>query len=392
MTSSTLILGGGFGGLACARRLRQLLPEGSEIVVVDRSRSFHVGAGKTWVMLGQRESERISRRREELLPTDVRLVEAAVERIDAGRGEVRTSRGPLRCDYLVVALGADLNLAAVPGLAGAAETFYTLPGAERLRALLPSFAGGDVVVLIPRTPFKCPPAPYEAAMLLHHAFQQRGVRARTRLAVYTVEPSPMPTAGPEMGRLICDELVRREIAYHPLRKAAGVDGPRRRIAFEDGAEVAYDLLIAVPPHEAPVVVREAGLTGESGWVPVDPLTLRATLAGRGTPVWAIGDVATVALPGRWKPEVPLSLPKAGVFAATQGEVVAAQIAAAVRGEPTTSVFDGKGFCYLETGDAMAMRGDGSFFERPHPVMQPGAIDAASFQGKLAWVDGWLGWS
>jgi sulfide:quinone oxidoreductase len=392
VATSTLILGGGFGGLACARRLRRLLPEGNEITVVDRSRSFYVGAGKTWVMLGERESDQISRRREELLPVGVRLVEAAVERIDAGRGEVRTSRGVLRCDHLVVALGADVNLAAVPGLAGAAETFYTLPGAERLRGLLAGFAGGDVVMLIPRTPFKCPPAPYEAAMLLHHAFQQRGVRAKTRLAVYTVEPSPMSTAGPEMGRLICDELARREIAHHPLSKTVGVDGARRRVTFEGGLEVTYDLLIAVPPHEAPVVVREAGLTGESGWVPVDPLTLRATRTGGSLPVWAIGDVATVALPGRWRPEVPLVLPKAGVFAAAQGEVVAAQIAAAVRGEPTAPAFDGKGFCYLETGDAMAMRGDGAFFERPHPVMRPGAIDAASFHDKLAWVDGWLGLS
>jgi sulfide:quinone oxidoreductase len=392
MTSSTLILGGGFGGLACARRLRQLLPEDNEVVIVDRSRSFHVGAGKTWVMLGVRESEQISRRREELLPEGVGLVEAAVERIDVERGEVRTSRGALRCDHLVVALGADLDLAGVPGLAGAAETFYTLPGAERLRGLLAGFGGGDVVMLIPRTPFKCPPAPYEAAMLLHDAFRRRGVRSRTTLAVYTVEPAPMPTAGPEMGRLICGELERRQIAFHPLRKTVGVDAAARRVTFEGGGEVAYDLLIAVPPHEAPAVVREAGLTGASGWVPVDPLTLRAVIAGGGPQVWAIGDVATVALPGRWKPEVPLVLPKAGVFAAAQGEVVAEQIAAAVRGEPTTSVFDGRGFCYLETGDAMAMRGDGAFFELPHPAMRPGAIDAASFWDKLAWVDGWLGLS
>jgi sulfide:quinone oxidoreductase len=389
MTTSTLILGGGFGGLACARRLRRLLPEGNEVTVVDRSRSFHVGAGKTWVMLGQRAADRISRRRAELLPPGVRFVEAAVERIDVGRGEVQTSTGALRCDFLVVALGADVSLAAVRGLDEAAETFYTLPGAERLRSLLPGFAGGDVVMLIPRTPFKCPPAPYEAAMLLHHAFLQRGVRSETRIAVYTVEPSPMTTAGPEMGALIGAELELRQIAFHPQKKTVNVDGAKHRITFEDGDEVAYDLLIAVPPHEAPAVVREAGLTGESGWVPVDPLTLRATVAGGGPPVWAIGDVATVPLPGRWKPDVPLVLPKAGVFAAAQGEVVAAQIAAAVGGEPTTSVFDGTGFCYLETGDAMAMRGDGSFFEQPHPVMQPGAIDTASFRDKLAWVDGWL---
>jgi sulfide:quinone oxidoreductase len=387
--TTTLILGGGFGGISAANTLRRLLPSDHHVVVVDKTSQFHVGAGKTWIMLGRSTRERISQSRAALLAPGVRLIEGTVRRIELSDRTVTLETTALHWDFLVIALGAELNPASVPGLEGAAHTFYTIEGAERLRLALERFSGGDVAILIPRAPFKCPPAPYEAAMLLHHAFESRGLGATTRLAVHTVEGAPMATAGPEMGQYIKTELERRGIAFFPQKSTTRVDGAARRVIFDDGSDARYDLLIAIPPHEAPKVVREAQLTGPSGWIPVDPQTLEARQPQGATGVYAAGDVTTVALPGRFKPEIGLSLPKAGVFAEAHGRIAAHRIAASVLGRSPDATFDGKGYCYLETGAEHAVKAEGSFFELPRPVMRKRAPDEAQLRDKLAWVEGLL---
>ena len=299
-----------------------------------------------------------------------------------------TDRGELQGNFLVLALGADLDFFGLPGLSEAAYTFYTIEGAVRLKAALEGFAGGDIAILIPKIPFKCPPAPYEAAMLIRHSLTARGLGEKARLSIYTVEGAPMSTAGPEMGQLIRDELAQRGITFHPQKKAVRVDAVARRIDFEDGSDARYDLLGAIPPHVAPKIVRDAQLVGPSGWIPVDPLTLKvagvASVAGAAE-VYAIGDVTTVSMPGRFKPDMPLSLPKAGVFAEAQGRVVAHQIAARVLGTAMAETFDGRGFCYLEVGGGRAMKAEGSFFEQPHPVMQRRSPDEAQLREKKEWV-------
>jgi sulfide:quinone oxidoreductase len=386
--STTAILGGGFGGLACARALRSRAPRDHRIAVVDRSADFLVGATKTWVMLGDRLPDQLRRARAALLPAGVTLSRADVQRVDASTRRVETSAGPLEADHLVLALGAELDMSAVPGLAQAAHSFYTLEDAVRLRDALEAFRGGRLVLLVARTPFACPPAPYEAALLLHAALLRRGLRANTRLEVWTVERAPMPTAGPGMGERIVGELTARDIGFHALQKVRAVDAGQRRIHFETG-EAGYDLLIAIPPHRVPQVVVEAGLADAAGWVPVKPKTLEVDSSAAASQVYAIGDLAGVPLPGRYDPALPLVLPKAGVFAAAQGEVVAARIAAALRGEPAAATFDGRGFCYIEVGEKRAMRGDGSFFDLPHPVMSAHPPDEAQYRDKLEWVTGWL---
>lgn len=285
----------------------------------------------------------------------------------------------------MVALGAAMRQDTVPGLASA-HTFYTAEGAEQLRAPLAEFTSGEVVLLVPKTPFKCPPAPYETAFLLQHFFAQRGRRASVRLSLYTVEGAPMATAGPEMGAYIREEMTRRAIGYFPQKTVARVDEAARRVEFADGSAAAYDLLLCVPPHEAPAVVRAAQLLNPAGWVPVDPQSLEVkSFAGNGR-VFAIGDITSVALPGRFKPDVGLSLPKAGVMAAAQGEVVAQRIAAQVMGLTPTATFDGAGYCYLETGGATALKANGSFFALPHPVMNKAPASAEAYADKLAWVE------
>jgi sulfide:quinone oxidoreductase len=384
MSTTTLILGAGFGGLAAARTLRARLPREHRIVLVDRARDFHVGAGQTWVMLGERAPEDVGRPRAALVPAGVERIEAEIARLDPAMRSIETSAGSFTGDHLVIALGAEMDLGAVPGLAAAAHSFFTMDGALRLRDALAAFRGGDLLLLIPRTPFKCPPAPYEAALLLHAHFVARGMRERVNLAVWSVEGSPMGTAGPDVGAMVRAELERRGIAYHPKQRAARVDEAARRVEFDGGASARYDLLVAIPPHRAPLVVADAGLLAESGWIPADPRTLEVKRERVASHTYAVGDVSSVPLPGRWSPDVPLVLPKAGIFAAQHGEVVAGRIAAAILGGESP-VFAGAGFCFIETGDGEALRGDGEFFRTPSPVMRFAAPDAAQREQKLAWV-------
>jgi sulfide:quinone oxidoreductase len=224
-------------------------------------------------------------------------------------------------------------------------------------------------------------------MLLRHYFQKRGLADKTRLSLYTMEGAPMMTAGPEMGKFVRDSLAERNIAFHPLKKTLKVDRGKRTIQFEDSSEARYDLLIAVPPHEAPAVVRETGLLNQSGWLPVNPKSLLAVEGAH--PTFAIGDVTVAPLPGRFKPDTPLVLPKAGVFAERQARVVAANIAARILGKNPSEVYDGKGYCYIEMGDGHAVRGDGSFYEMPHPTMTRRTPDRMQFEEKLAWAENWM---
>ncbi len=359
------------------------MPEEHSIILLTKQNTFHIGATKTWVMLGERSRQEVSRTLDGLKARGIDVRIATVQTIDAERKRVQTDAGEFTGDYLVMALGADYDMGQVEGLDQAYE-FFTMEGAEKTRDALKGFQGGDVLLLVSRSPFKCPPAPYEAAFLLHDFFKRRGLLPRTRMAVYTIESRPMATAGPEIGDFVMEELRKREIPYVRQKKAVAVDGRRKVVRFEDGEERNYDLLIAIPPHVAPLCVRSSGLTAPSGWIPVDSKTLRHELAG----VYAIGDVNMVALPGRFQPDQPLVLPKAGVFAEAEGKVVAGNISAEILGKEPRALFEGKGFCYIELGDKHAMRGDGYFFDLPHPRMERRVPDMTQYEEKQTWVRNW----
>lgn len=387
--STTLILGAGFGGLACARALRARTPRDHRILLIDRSPVFVVGAAKTWVMVGERRADEVVKTRAALIPEGVELLREEVKRVDAAARRVETDRGSHAGDHLVIALGAELEMAAVPGLDAAAHTFYTLDGAARMRQALDAFQGGRLVLLVPRVPFACPPAPYEAAFMLHALLERRGIREAAQLDLYTMEKAPMTTAGPEMGRMMIGQLEARRVGFHGSKKAASVDPAKRMIRFEDGSEAGYDLLLAVPPHRVPRVLVEAGIAEPGGWVRVDPKTLEVRAPGL-SDVYAVGDSTAVALPGRFDPDAPpLALPKAGVFAAAEGEAVAARIAARLAGASDGAPFEGQGFCYVEMGGRIAMRAEGDFFAEPHPVMAAREPDEAQYRDKVAWIESWL---
>jgi sulfide:quinone oxidoreductase len=384
--STTIILGGGFGGIACARALRVQAPADHRIVVVDRAPLFFVGATKTWLALGEKRADDITRPRASLLPAGIELVQADVTRIDAAACEAQTTAGPLRGDYLVIALGTEQEMGALPGLPEAGHSFYGFLDALQLQTALAAFPGGKIVLLIPRSPFPCPPGPYEGALLLHDHLERRGIRAASTIDLWTVEKAPMATAGVEMGKMVVAMLEERGIGYHPLKRASRVEPARRVVRFEDGAEAPYDLLISVPPHRVPRVIVDSWIAKPDGWIPVDPKTLAVTAPNVGSRVFAIGDVNSVVLPGRWSPDMPLALPKAGVMAAAQGKVVGAHIAAPRAGRPPSAAIDGRGFCFIEVGRGRAIRGEGDFFRTPHPVMSAQAPDEAQYRGKVAWVE------
>lgn len=387
--STTLILGGGFGGIATARNLRKILSKEHRIILASKATSFQMGATKTWVMLGEAELEKVSRPLEVLTTYGIEVLQTEIQRIDPLKMEVTTANGVLRPDYLVIALGAELDMTAVPGLAEAGETFYTREGAVRLRSILRSFSGGKIVLIIPRIPFQCPPGPYEGAMMLRSALRSRGFGEKSHIDIYTIEKAPMATAGPAIGKYIVDALAQRDIGFHPQTQVQSVDKSGKSVILADNTRITYDLLLAIPPHVAPRAVRESGLTNAGGWIAVDPKTLEITNSPKPNRIFAIGDVASVPLPGRHNPDMPLALPKAGIFAEREASVVASRIARDILDEENNAMFDGQGFCYIEMGDGLAMRGDGSFFDMPHPTMLPRIPDATQLAEKKAWVDSWM---
>lgn len=382
-TRSIVVLGGGVGGQVVANELRRLLPTEHRVIVIERNLRHAFAPSFLWVMTGERKSDQITRDLRELMHPGVELIEADVRAIDLPNRRVQLDRDVITYDYLVVALGAELAPEKIPGLADAAHTFYTLDGAARLHAALDAVAGGTVAVVVSALPYKCPGAPHEAAMLIADFLRRRGRAASVHL--YTPEPQPMPVAGPALGDAVRQMLEQRGVSFHPLHKLTAVSGDTRELLFEGKPPVAYDLLVAIPPHRAPALIRDAGLAAETGWIPVE----RQTLATSHDRVFAIGDVATVLIPGRWKPAVQLMLPKAGVFAHGQALVVAGRIAAAIRGAASTVTFGGEGFCMLEAGDDLAGVAFGDFFHEPSPDVQVKAISKNWHFGKVLFEKWWL---
>jgi len=380
-----VILGGGVGGIVVANELRRLVHPEHRIVLIEKNSQHAFAPSFLWLMIGDRQAEEISRHVQQLVHKGVELLHGEVRGIDLAARRVETSAGSVTYDFLVVALGAELAPDSIPGLAESAQTFYTFDGADKLRGALRDFSGGKLAIVVAGLPFKCPAAPYEGAMLIADLFQRRGLRDKVDLHLFTPEPLPMPVAGPELGSAVRKTVEDRRIAFHPLQKLTGVNPATRTISFEGKEPVAYDLLIAVPPHRSPRVVREAGLANQGGWVPVDS----ATLATRDENVYAIGDITAIPLPGRWKSDVPLMLPKAGVFAHAQALVVARRIADRIAGKASPHNFSGEGYCMLEAGEHLAGFASGHFLAEPSPQIKLRQIGRSWHIGKVLFEKWWL---
>ncbi len=386
MAAKTIvILGGGVGGLVAANELRHLVHPEHRIVLIEKNRQHAFAPSFLWLMTGDRRPEEISRDVQQLVHKGVELLHSEVRGIDPDAHRVETTAGPVAYDFLVLALGAELAHDSIPGLAESAQTFYTFDGADKLRIALRDFSGGKIAIVVAGLPFKCPAAPYEGAMLIADLFQRRGLRDKVDLHLFTPESLPMPVAGPELGNAVRKAVEDRGITFHPLQKLTEVDLATRTVFFEGKESFAYDLLIAVPPHRSPQVVRDAGMANQGGWVPVDS----ATLATKDESVYAIGDITAIPLPGRWKPDVPLMLPKAGVFAHAQALVVARRIADRIAGKAARHKFSGEGYCMLEAGEHLAGFASGQFLAEPSPQIKLRQMGRSWHLGKVLFEKWWL---
>lgn len=350
MTTSVLVLGAGFGGLELSTRLSEGLGDQVEITLIDQADSFVFGFSKLDVMFGKRTPEAVRLRYDDITTPHVRFRQETITSIDPTARRVETDLDAYEADVLVVALGADLDVAATPGLAEAGTEFYSVPGAEALRDMLPGFTTGTAIVGVCGAPFKCPPAPSEAAILLDEYLRERGVRDDVRIQVVIPFGIPIPPS-PATSEAILARFSELGIEFVPDRRVAALDPATREAVLGDGRRLPYDLFLGIPVHCVPPVVEASGMT-EDGWIPVEP----RTLATRFPDVYAVGDVTSVGTP------------KAGMFAEGAARVVADHLIARLRQASAPPGYDGRGSCYIEFGDRDVARVDVDFFSTPgHPT-------------------------
>ena len=371
-----VVLGAGFGGLELTTRLSEEFGTDVDLVLIDQSEDFVFGFSKLEVMFGRARSAQVRHPYRDFVKPGVRFVQSGVRAIDPNTKRVETDAGTFDADVLVVALGADLHPEETPGLVESGYEFYTEPGAFALRDVLANFDGGRVIVAVTSTPFKCPPAPSETALLMHDFLAERGLRDGSQISLVMPMPVPIPPS-PEASKALLIAFEERGIGWHPETLVRGLDPKRKVATLGDGAEMPYDLFLAVPTHRAPEVVAQSGMTVD-GWIPVNPITLETQFPG----VYAVGDVTSVGTP------------KAGVFAEGQAAVAAGGIGGLIRNAGESPRYDGRGICYLEFGRNQVAKVGVTFvsgqaptgwLEGPSPAL---AADKADFGSSR--VQRWFG--
>jgi len=347
--TGVLVLGAGFAGLELATVLSDELGDDAGVTIVEGGDAFVFGYSKLDVMFDRVSLDDVRMPYSEFAKPGVSFLHETVTAIDPEARRVTTDAGVHEADVLVVALGADYDFDATPGLLASGNEFYSVAGAARLREVLPTFSEGRAVVGVCGAPFKCPPAPSEAALLLHDYLTQRGLRDRCEITLVMPFGTPIPPS-PDTSAGLLAAFAERGIVFVPGKRVASLDGARGVAVCEDGSEFPYDLFLGVPRHRAADVVLASGLA-EDGYVPVDGRTLETRYPG----VYAVGDVATVGTP------------KAGVFSERQARVVAASILARLRESGAAAPYDGRGSCFIEFGAGRVGRVDVDFFSGPTPV-------------------------
>jgi sulfide:quinone oxidoreductase len=349
MKTRVVVLGAGFGGLELATVLSEAFGDKVDVTLIDKNDSFVFGYSKLDVMFGRTTLDAVCLAYGDIAKPGVRFVQQTVTAIDPEARQVTTDESVYEADFLVVALGADYDMDTTPGLSDADNEFYSVGGAARLADKLPAFTKGHAIIGVCGTPFKCPPAPSEAALLLHDYLSARGIREDCEISFVLPLPSPVPPS-PATSQALVAAFAERSIAFMPNRRIDSLDVARRVAVLDDGSEMAYDLFLGVPKHRAPEVVAASGMT-ENGYVPVNPRTLETRFPG----VYAVGDVATIGVP------------KAGVFAEGAARVVARSLIASMRRGQQPDAYDGLGSCYIEFGAGRVGRVDVDFLSGPKPT-------------------------
>lgn len=342
-----VILGGGFGGITAALELRRAVGHEHTVTLIDRRSTFVMGLRKLWVLTGRGTLAEGTRPLSALKAKGIELRQGTVTRVDVASRSIIADAGTIAYDYLVIALGAEPRPDLVPGFSPAVFNLYDAADVERLAARVKTFTNGRVAIGILGVPYKCPPAPYEAAMLLADYFETRGIRRSVQIAAFTPQPMSLPVVGAAGCAQVEGQLASHGIAFTPGRKIERLEGAT---AISGGGSVEADLFIGVPPHRPPAVIKSLGLQMQGEWLFTDPGTMRAS----DPRVYAVGDVTEISLANK------MPLPKAGLFAESQAKVASAHIAAEITGKRSDAAFDGRGYCYIEVGGGRAAKVQGHF--------------------------------
>ena len=347
--TQVVILGAGFAGLELATRLSESFAGDVRTTLIDQNESFSFGFSKLDILFGRKATAEVQLRYEDISKEGVEFRRERINSIDPEQRRVTTDAATYNADILVVALGADYDFAATPGFAEGGVEYYSVAGAERMRGALSDFDSGRILIGILGHPFKCPPAPFEGALLLHDHFVDRGLRDSVEIRAVGPIAAPVPITK-ELSQSILDALAERGIEYVGNQQIVELDTENGEARLASGGSIPYDLFVGIPVHHAPDVVERSGLAID-GWVPVD----RANLATRFPDVYAVGDIA--ALP----------MAKAGVFAEAAARVVADDIAARLHGGALERPYEGAGACYIEFGGGMVGKVEANFFGGPAPT-------------------------
>lgn len=348
MKLRVVVLGAGFGGLELSTLLSEKIGADLDLTLIDKNDSFYFGFSKFDVMFGHKTPEQVRIYYRRINKPGVKFVRETVESIYAGAKTVTTNNTTYTADVLVVALGADYDIAATPGLAEGGNEFYSFEGAQRLRDILPAFNKGPVIIGVAGAPFKCPPAPSEAALLMHDYLHKRGILDQCPISLVMPFGTPIPPS-PDTSKALLSEFAQRKIQFIAKKIVKSIDPARHVAILDDGTELPFALFLGVPKHRAPAVVEKSGLT-VNGWIPVDPKNLKTQFPG----VYAIGDVANVGTP------------KAGVFAEGAARVAAKSIIAEWEHGEQPAPYTGDGICYIEFGDGRVGKVNVDFFSGPSP--------------------------
>jgi sulfide:quinone oxidoreductase len=376
-----LILGAGFGGLATANLLRKGLSLSSVdhyISIVDSRDYFIMGLVNLWILSGTRTLEDSKVALSRLENKGISYLNGKVTEIDPVSRAVTikgTSTLRLEYDYLVIALGAEFELENVKGFSeNGGFNLYDAEQVPKLREEILSLKKGRIAICITSLPYKCPPAPYEASLLINNILVKNGTRDSINIDIYTPTPIALPVAGSKVSQDVINLLDESHINFHPSHKIKKVID-KETIEFENGNKAKYDLLVAIPPHRVPEVLRSSNLINKGqNWIKVDRFSLKTDYQN----VFAVGDVNEI------KVNENVAIPKAGVFAEAQAKVVSQQIIDDIQNnrDKLSSKFDGKGFCFMEVGDRKAGYIDTDFYNEGGPVTVLEPPSKESYKKKL----------
>ena len=347
-----VVLGGGVGGTIVANLLaKRFRPEEAEVTLVDKTGKHVYQPGFVYVAFGRTKPKSLVRDERKLLRKRVRLVIGEAVRIDPAGRKVHLADGTaLAYDRLVIALGARLVPDELPGYAEAAHHFYSLEGALKLKEDLRAFRGGRIVVTVASVPYKCPPAPSEAACQLDYYFTKK--KLRDKVAIHFLSPLsrvfPLEPVNPVVEQIFAKHDIQSTIFFN----VESIDTNAKTVTSIEGETVPYDLLLMIPPHRGAKVVEDSGLGDRGGWLPTDKHTLRTKAHPE---IFGLGDCT----------DVPVS--KSGAAAHFQAKVIAESIAADLTGQPATARYDGHVMCYCDAG---YHKGISMSFDYEHPPVPP----------------------